>query len=74
MGIVSLHISMQTMFAVSILMLFTCAFSAMHLFGVRSTLQFMFVSIGIGFLRNTWGIITAGFLANTNLPMHSDHA
>lgn len=55
MGIVSLHLSMETMFAVSILMFITCALSAMHLHGVRTALRMMALAVGIGFFAEYMG-------------------
>lgn len=55
MGIVSLHLSMESMFAVSILMFITCSLSAMHLHGVRTALRMMVLAVGIGFFAEYMG-------------------
>ena len=55
MGIVSLHLRMETMFAVSVLMFVTCALNAIHLHGARIALRMIPLAVGIGFFAEYTG-------------------
>jgi putative membrane protein len=55
MGIAGIHLSMETMFAVSILMFATCSLSAMHLHGVRTAFKMIPLAVGIGFFAEYTG-------------------
>jgi len=55
MGAAALHLSVETMFIVSVLMFVTCVSSAMHLYGVRTGLRLVVLAVGIGFFVEYMG-------------------
>jgi len=55
MGAAALHLSVETMFVVSVLMFVTCVSSAVHLYGVRMGLRLMVLAVSIGFFAEYMG-------------------
>jgi len=55
MGAAALHLSVETMFLVSVLMFATFVSSAVHLYGVRTGLRLVVVAVGIGFFAEYMG-------------------
>ncbi|MES2297228.1 MAG: carotenoid biosynthesis protein [Pseudomonadota bacterium] len=55
MAVVSVRLSMETMFAVSALMFLTCALSAAHLFGPRNAMKMIPLAVAIGLFAEYMG-------------------